>query len=316
MEQDGPEIPPAARGRLGARGVAALIASLLGAFWLHAEWKRARVHSEPVPAAAVRPRTAAEVAAAESDGRARAEASGMLWVPGGEFFMGCNEAVDDECDAGEKPGHTAQIGGFAIDATEVTVSQYRACVDAGGCSAEGLTSAFWGESEKPRWTPYCNWTKPDRRNHPINCVSWEQAGAYCAWAKKRLPVEMEWEKAARGTDGRKYPWGNTGYEPGTRVANIADETSKSLHPEWNFPHGYDDGYFDTAPVGSFPAGKSVYGALDMIGNVWEFVADDPVGGNLMRGGSWNNVARGARASDERLLDRGARSAFTGFRCVR
>jgi formylglycine-generating enzyme required for sulfatase activity len=289
--------------------VAVLLAALAAGIWLLACWQQSQTESE-------RALAEAEIARADSEGRARAEASGMLWVPGGEFFMGCNEGVDDECDAGEKPGRTASVAGFAIDATEVTVARYRACVAAGGCSDAGLASAFWGGREKPRWTPYCNWSKPDRENHPINCLTWEQAAAHCAWEGKRLPLELEWEKAARGTDGRKYPWGNTGYDAAVRVANIADENARALHPTFNIPRGYDDGFLDTAPVGSFPAGRSVYGGLDMIGNVWEFVADASSGGRQMRGGSWSNVARGARASDRRRLDLDARSPLVGFRCAR
>ena len=162
----------------------------------------------------------------------------------------------------------------------MTVAQYRACVTAGGCSDEGIASAFWSGAEQPSWSRYCNWPKPERGNHPINCVDWKQAVAFCRWAGKRLPTEMEWEKAARGTDGRKYPWGNVEYEAAGRVANIADVQSRVLHPEWNMPLGYDDGYLDTAPVGSFPAGKTVYGGFDMMGNVWEFAADEYWPGSL------------------------------------
>jgi len=288
--------------RIGAGVIGALIAALLIGFWVRAAAERARAEAAGVQA--------------ESEARAKAEAAGMVWVPAGEFFAGCNEQVDGDCDRGEKPGGMATVGAFEIDKTEVTVSQYRACVEAGGCSDEGLRIAFWGGQEMPSWSLYCNWPKPERGNHPINCVEWKQAVAYCRWAGKRLPAEVEWEKAARGTDGRKYPWGNAGYGSSGRVANIADEQSRRLHTEWNIPRGYDDGYLDTAPVGSFPAGKTVYGGLDMIGNVWEFAADEFGQGHSMRGGSWNNVARGARASDRRRVDFGYRSPLIGFRCAR
>jgi formylglycine-generating enzyme required for sulfatase activity len=292
-----------------ARAVAALVALLAIGFWVHAERKREQAESE-------RARAEAERARVDAEARARAEADGMVWVPGGEFFFGCNEAVDQACDRGEQPGRIETLPGFAIDKTEVTVAQYRACVAAGGCSDERLAIAFWGGGERPTWSQYCNWPKPERGNHPINCVDWKQATAYCRWAGKRLPTEMEWEKAARGTDGRKYPWGNVEYEFAGRVANIADVHTRVLHPEWNIPRGYDDGYLDTAPVGSFPAGKTVYGGLDMMGNVWEFAADEFGQGYSIRGGSWNNVARGARASDHRRVEFAYRSPLIGFRCIR
>src|SRR5262249_33048753 len=149
--------------------------------------------------------------------------------PKGTFFMGCNERVDTECDDDEKPGRRVNVGAFQIDKTEVTVEQYGKCVKAGACNSKGLTMPYWGRDEEParehpEGAKECNWGKTGRERHPINCVDWEQARTYCAWAGKRLPMEAEWEKAARGTDGRKYSWGNAGYGAGGLVANIADET--------------------------------------------------------------------------------------------
>ena len=103
----------------------------------------------------------------------------------------------------------------------------------------------------------CNYGTSGRENHPINCLDWDQARAYCAWAGKRLPTEAEWEKAARGTDGRKYPWGNTGLD-----------CNRVIYPVC------PSGNWGTAPVGSKPLGVSPYGTLDMIGNVWQWVEDD------------------------------------------
>jgi len=213
----------------------------------------------------------------------------MVSVPGGSFFMGCNESVDSECDGDEKPGRTVEVATFKIDKTEVTAGQYARCVDAGSCSSNGLTQG-----------DQCNWQKSGREEHPINCVDWNQAVAYCEWAGKRLPTEAEWEKAARGTDGRKYPWGSAGYGGAGRVANIS---------------GSDDGYEYTAPVGSFPAGASPSGALDMIGNVWEWTSSPLEGGRAVRGASWSDVPLFARASNRGWNDAANRNTPGGFRCA-
>ncbi len=240
---------------------------------------------------------------------------GMVFVPGGPFFMGCNASVDTECDDDEKPGKTVDVGSFWIDKTEVTAAAYKRCADAGSCSSTGLSMPFYDDKEQPEFAEFCTWQKPGRENHPINCVDWNQAVAYCASVGKRLPTEPEWEKAARGTDGRKYPWGNAGYGSSGKVANIADESAKRRFANWTIAAGYDDGYVGTAPVGSFPAGASPYGALDMIGNVFEWTADTVGGGRALRGGSWYHLPRDARASYRGWVDPAGRIPYRGFRCA-
>jgi formylglycine-generating enzyme required for sulfatase activity len=217
--------------------------------------------------------------------------------------MGCNERVDDECVDGEKPGRRVQVRAFAIDRTEVTVEAYEACVWGGGCS-------------EPNTGDSCNWEVSGRERHPINCVDWEQAKAYCAWAGKRLPTEAEWEKAARGEDGRKYPWGNLGFARAGKVANIADETARAQDSKipWAL-EGYRDGYYDTAPVGSYPEGASPYGAQDMIGNVWEWLEDESERGRAVRGGSWLCGPAYARASKRYWDGPAFRLLDFGFRCA-
>lgn len=239
----------------------------------------------------------------------------MVRIAAGKALLGCNEAVDAECEDDEKPGAMVELATFEIDVTEVTVAQFRACVDAGGCSAQGLDMPSSGTADEPNLTWTCNWGKPDRSNHPINCISWEAAVAYCKWAKKRLPSAKEWERAARGTDGRRYPWGNDPVKPAPQ-ANLSDKTLLDNKPGgWGLAE-FHDGFISTAPVGSFPAGDSPVGAKDMAGNVWEFVTDGNETRHEMRGGSWSYFPIALRTSDKAYAPNGRRNGDTGFRCAR
>jgi formylglycine-generating enzyme required for sulfatase activity len=168
---------------------------------------------------------------------------GMVAVPSDAFWMGCNESVDLDCLADEHPFHEVFLDAYAIDRTEVTLADYMACVDDGSCSTPDATNAF-GD-------PCTLGSGPD---HPMTCVDWFAANNYCEHVGKRLPTEAEWEKAARGLVGQLYPWGDT--NPSCNEA-VMDECRRS----------------STQPVGSKPAGASHYGALDMGGNVFEWVAD-------------------------------------------
>jgi len=215
--------------------------------------------------------------------------------------MGCNEKVGAKCAENEKPGGKLYLGGFSIDKHEVTVADYKKCVEAGKCSTDDLTK--WGEY---------NWGIVGRGDHPINFVDWKQAKAYCAWAGKRLPTEAEWEKAARGTDGRIYPWGD-------------EWDSSRAHVDTRRGRG-------TLSVGSYASGVSPYGVYDMAGNVWEWTnsldkpypykADDgredpnPSGRRVLRGGSWGGTAERARASDRGWGDPVLRVGDVGFRCAK
>jgi len=136
---------------------------------------------------------------------------------------------------------------FQIDKYEVTVALYRRCVDAGSCGP-------------PIGGYQCTWDENGKEDHPVDCMWWNSAGNFCAWAGKRLCSESEWEKAARGTDGRKYPWGN--------------ETATCEYAVMNDGSGQGCGTEGTMAVGSKPAGASPYGALDMAGNAMEWVEDD------------------------------------------
>jgi formylglycine-generating enzyme required for sulfatase activity len=160
----------------------------------------------------------------------------MVRVPAGEFLLGSPADVGLE---DERPQRRIHLDAFDLDRTEVTVADFRKCVAAGTCAEPACSKA----SHKPQ----------DRDDHPVVCVTWEQADRFCRWAGKRLPTEPEWEKAARGTDGRKYPWG--GDEPTCEHATFSKcgDTTK--------------------PPGASAKGTSPYGAVDLAGNVWEWVAD-------------------------------------------
>jgi formylglycine-generating enzyme required for sulfatase activity len=226
-------------------------------------------------------------------------------VPAGKLEMGCPHYAAN-CPEDEKPAHPIELGAYYIDRTEVTVGQFRRCVQSGGCREPGS-----GAED-------CNGLRSERSDHPVNCVDWGQADGYCRWANKRLPTEAEWEKAARGTDGRTYPWGEQ--RPSCELA-IMDEGGRGC------------GRDSTWPVGSRPAGESPYGASDMVGNVSEWVADgyDPAyyansprhdpraqavsSPRVHRGGSWRQTGP-LRATSRDHWKPELWSIHLGFRCAR
>jgi formylglycine-generating enzyme required for sulfatase activity len=228
----------------------------------------------------------------------------MVRIPAGLFVMG---AADDREDNG--PPHTVYLDAFWLDRYEVTVGEYRK-----------FLRRFPQPEHQPRepygsMPPQC-FTSPHYQTYPMVNVPWLAAQAYCAWKGKRLPTEAEWEKAARGSDGRIWPWGDVF---GPERANVA---------------GLRDGYLYTAPVGTYPAGRSPYGVDDLAGNVWECVADwydpqryarsparnptGPAQGTLrvVRGGCWFADERFARATFRNHAYPEARDNCLGFRCAR
>ena len=222
----------------------------------------------------------------------------MVLVPAGEFTMGSNDASD------EKSPHEVYLDSFWIDKFEVTNALYKKCVDTGRCRPPSLTTS---------WTRDSYYGNSQYDNYPVIYVSWNDANAFCAWPGKRLPTEAEWEKAARGTDKRIYPSGNT-----------FDE---------NLLNNNAGGKGDTTVVGNFPAGVSPYGALDMAGNVWEWVADwydssyytnsplnNPKGpssgqARVLRGGSWYDHVARAPSRFNLIPDPDNRYGFVGLRCA-
>jgi serine/threonine protein phosphatase PrpC/formylglycine-generating enzyme required for sulfatase activity len=202
---------------------------------------------------------------------------GMVLVPAGQFIYGrteeqaraaseaCTEVTGDDtlCDLGKftdsTPQETPDIPTFYIDRTEVSVADYMACVEAGACR-EPLV--------EPEPDDYL--TSPQYQTYPMRWLSWQAAQAYCAWAGKRLPTQQEWEKAARGADGRLYPWGDDW--------NEADAVYQG-NVQMSGPYPVPD------PVDARPTGASPYGALNMAGNLLEWTADE----NVARGGSYMDV---------------------------
>lgn len=213
----------------------------------------------------------------------------MVLIPAGSFWMGCNETADFDCAPDEFPYHKVTITKYYMDKTEVTVEAFQKCVDEGVCNHR---------MDNCRYNNGQNWVNgvlPSEYkgiNQPMVCVTWTQAQEYCNWAGKRLPSEAEWEKAARGTDGRKYPWGH--------------EKLSCDYAAWGDGSGCGKGEGAWSVCNKSPTGDSPYGLCDMAGNVSEWVSDwyssdyyssspttNPTGPNdgserVCRGGSFND----------------------------
>ena len=243
---------------------------------------------------------------------------GLCQVPAGPFWMGRNKdgtqcpsnALDTSPYTYELPCHLVTVPAFKIDHDEVTVARYKACVTAGACSAPSTAS-------------YTNWGVSGKEQHPVNGVSWNQAKAYCTWAGERLCSEAEWEKAARGTDGRLFPWGN---QPATCDYAVMNETSL----------GSDTGCKtkSTWPVGSKSAGASPYGPMDMVGNIEVWVEDwwfndystaptdgsaretPPQYGRVVRGAGFEGQKSQIRASYRWYFAPTSSPYWTGIRCCK
>jgi len=241
---------------------------------------------------------------------------GTVCVPEGAFWMGCAPG-DTWCDADgrEEPYHEVWLDAFLVDITEVTVDDYQACIDGGGCSEPHTAS-----NDCSTDLGLNNWLDGSRGDHPVNCIDWYQAVAYCTWFGGRLPTEAEWEKAARGTSGWIYPWGDTP-APDCDYAVMDDGGGDGC------------GLGTTWPVGDKLLGASPYGVLDMAGNVQEWTADlfsatyyvtspyeDPTGpatgtGHTVRAGSFTANATKQRTSWRKGHAFSFASYSTGIRCA-
>jgi formylglycine-generating enzyme required for sulfatase activity len=220
----------------------------------------------------------------------------MVFIPAGEFWMG-----SDDGDSDEQPRRHVYLDAFWIDKYEVTNALYKRFWESDGQRRGNRVPLYWNDSK---------WNEP---NQPVVGVDWWDAWYYCRWAGKRLPTEAEWEKAARGTDGRRYPWGDQ-WDSGR--ANLTE-----------------NGIGKTVSVGSYPSGASPYGVQDMAGNVLEWVDDaydkdyykqapsrnpkgpETTGYRVLRGGSWIYHARTLRISDRTFDVSSERYDDVGFRCA-
>jgi len=264
-----------------------------------------------------------------------ASCAGMVLVPEGDFQMGCNPAqahadkwclyLEEElglpcprqagkCDPSETPSRTVTLSPYFIDRSEVTVAAFTPCVQAGACSEPPTNASL----------RFYNYAGLSRDLHPVNGVTWEQAFDFCSWQGKRLCTEAEWEKAARGPDGRTYPWGDT---PPNETLAVMDSTTDRTDESLPWPL-----VSTTAQVCSREAGNSPYGLCDMAGNVWEWVADwysptayasqpsaDPRGPNTgtlkaIKGGRYNHVGFSVRSSIRGFFPPDQRFVYLGFRC--
>ena len=259
----------------------------------------------------------------------------MVFVPAGEFSMGsdremakyaqqlCRESGGDmaiaTCKfaifADEQPAHLVNLDSFWLDKTEISNRQYRMCVEVGVCVQPPLNSSFSREKY---------YDNPVYEDYPVVNVDFFMASTYCSWADARLPTEKEWEYSARGMENLIFPWGNTFEKSRLNYCDVGcDGLSDST---------FNDGYPDTAPVGAFPSGASWVGAVDMAGNVREWVSDtytyyqtgvvvnqsgmDTEELHIPRGGSWYD-----KPDDVRSANRGGELPDyfrhnLGFRCAK
>ncbi|MBM3137342.1 MAG: formylglycine-generating enzyme family protein [Chloroflexi bacterium] len=225
----------------------------------------------------------------------------LVYVPAGEFLMGSADTDTNRDIYSEEPQHKVYLDAYWISKTQVTNAMFNECVSSGICK--------YSVSK----TTNPNYLDPLFNNHPVVYISWSMAQTYCTWTGGRLPTEAEWEKAARGPEGQRFPWGSELAR--IKFANAGDEIG------------------NTTPVGSFPYGKSFYGALDMGGNVREWVSDwyapeyfkispqiNPQGPEegekkVLKGACYQDPWRYSRAANRLSHEPESPGAVRGFRCA-
>ncbi|MEM7160527.1 MAG: SUMF1/EgtB/PvdO family nonheme iron enzyme [Myxococcota bacterium] len=300
---------------------------------------------DPKPAAASASNTEPAAAAAETPKAPPAPVptvptctDGMVLVDAGSFFMGTDDP-DNRALQTARPPHKVRLDAYCIAIDEVTTAQFQQCSAKGECQ-RAFKDSLWpqGTLEEKDWvqrrealSQLCNTEKDDRGEHPINCVTWAQARDYCEFAGGRLPTEAEWEFAARGSDGRIFPWGD---EPPTHEhGNLCNAECKEWRRQQKLPpegtlSDADDKWYGTAPVGTFPQGTTQHGLRDIVGNVFEWTASDfelyedhPEGvtakeGKVIRGGAFNSAyAMFANPALRFPSDPKAHNHGIGFRCA-
>jgi len=246
-------------------------------------------------------------------GDPRLEEDNWVTIPAGSFHMGAQKRnkkgrnYDREASDDESPVHEVRLRRFRIGRFPVTVQEFGAFIADDGYSARKHWVEGYGKFKESPW----DWKRQKQYpNRPVVGVSWFEAAAYCSWAGGRLPTEAEWERAARGPDGSRYPWGN---EPPLDAS----------------PANY--GFWHPTPVGLFPKGNTSEGLCDMLGNVWEWCGDwyrsydtggqeNPTGPTdgkwkVVRGGAWNDDPQFVRVSSRLWFVPSLRYGFFGFRCA-
>jgi sulfatase modifying factor 1 len=298
---------------------------------------------------AVGPSQSSEVLRQTVQEMAGKDGAPMLLIPAGEFMMGSVSAAATfdywPIEGDEEPVHRVVLDAFYLDKFEVTNRLFQKFVQHTGyqttAEREGKAMAYVLKNRKWEGVEVsgANWRQPEgaetvfvsgREEHPVVSVSWHDAESYCRHYGKRLPTEAEWEHAARAGTHTEYWWGD-GSHDSRLLTNVADRAAKRYFSGWTIITDYDDGYARTAPVGSFQPNS--WGLHDMLGNVWEWVVDwydenyyrnspsrnptGPSSGRLkaLRGGSWINGLKDARAATRSWSYPDTRGPIAGFRCA-